>query len=157
MLCFPCPLISPPASPAPAPPWDPFSRSMSPRTQQKGPRWLYLLYLVRSWTEPGQILWFSPSSKPSLVFLPWTMTLSEIPWLWPELPGRVLNLYLADVFLLLGLRDTEEFGFPTHSWLSPLSLQGLLQLHYSWLSTEAPKPPFNIWPQLPYCIEYFPW
>lgn len=74
------------------------------------------------------------------------------PWESPE------SLVFADAFspLKLGWRDTEEFGFPTHSWLSPLSLQGLLQLHYSWLSTEDSKPPFHyLDSQLPYCIYIF--
>ena len=156
MLCFFACCYHPQPPSAPAPLWDPFFLIHLSQDTAVGPRWLYLLYLVRSWTEPGQILWFSPSSKSWCSFL--DNDFQADPLACTELPGRVLKLVFADTVssLKLGWRDTEEFGFPTHSWLSPLSLQGLFQLHYSWLPREDSNPPFHyLDSQLLYCIYIF--
>ena len=90
MLCFPACWYHPQPPPAPAPPWDPFFLIYVSQDTAVGPRWLYLLYLVRSWTEPGQILWFSPSSKPWCSFL--DNDFQADPLARTELPGRVLKL-----------------------------------------------------------------
>lgn len=116
-----------------------------------GPRWLHLLYHVRSW---ARSYYFSPSPKPR--YSPLDKDFNADLLACNELPGRVLKLLFPRTLSSLKLGWKDRVVSFSHTFQAEPPWRELLQLHYSWLATENSNLPFHYMGSQPlYCIYIF--